>query len=1346
MGRIVQFYQKAINTAIGFLVLSLAIGTPLQGQNLIDPITGSTTQFGQINSDYGPRAVVSGTNPHIGIDYQLYGGNKAYAVEDGQIDDICLSCGTPYIRIGNWRYIHLLTTTTADMTWEAKTLSANPNYPPNANIIIQRSIVGGVLNTIRVLSDVQFNQPYLDPLTNQLISVENSVNAGDWIFTSNNLDNHLHIDYGPPGQEGWENPLRYIAHTDSHLPTVLMSLQRNVSGTAQLFADSAVYGNPMFLSPLQNVTIDKDFNEMSLYIKEKGQAESFITSYNYEHYGLNGIPIYVISNSVNIMASTNEGIYPFTPYPSQDFFKYHFYSRKDGLGNNAMNNLETLYPDGRYIFRACGKDVSGNAKNFEKQVILDNFKPFIRGITISSDHLLYSAYGSWDQQGDVFSWTTNPLAGYSSGLIDVNILVHTSEPMRELTIDLDNSIILSLMPDRKMIPVNAYRTEWSFTIPYAYLHQAIANGFTGFRNLRIEGNDYAGNGLFSPNYPGTTNGAAFPHRNNDGSWSPYSKSSSDDKHGFYLGINTNPGLLDAEFLSMTTSGTSPLSLQFVNFSAGQIQQWEWNFGNGMLWNGQLPPPVDFINNSSQAKTYSVSLKVSDINGATDTEYRTNYITVYPQGSSQGLSASFTFDQQNLGAPSLVDFINTSSGNGLSYLWDFDDGSSSSAVSPSHLFTTPGYYDVTLSITDVDGFTDQVEQSIFVYTSFSSGLNVDFSVSNPAVAGDFTRFEDLCSGGPSYAKKLWDFGDGFLQEVMGIPMHLYYSPGVYQVRLEVRDYLDNIIGVTSKNVTVIPNALNDLSTDLDQLVAKDAWWDDMFGRAVALDGDWAFIGAPYDDDNGSESGSVYIYRLDKDSVWNFTQKIKAKVATSKDYFGHSLACSANCLVVGAPGNSKYTNGKAVFFQYDGYQWVETQSISSPSSSLYHFGWDADMDGPLACISAPNSSKTYPGAAWVFRLVNGTWVNEAMLSDPLASGQDRFGMDISISQNHIATCIPASAAPDQIWFWEFNGKAWTVSKKINIGEASSVDIDCPWAVCGDAWNDRAIVYQFDNGSWQFDSYIYPEDGAQGTDDFGDDVSIAGRYILVGKPGDDAQNPDCGSAYLFRMDYYGYWQQHRKLMPASGEEDENFGWKIALSDNHALVGAYGWKGYRGSAYVYTNVTEPCDRLHKWCLLELYHTDNILDESGQVQMAGKGCDVGIYPGAKANYFAKQHSLEAGFTAWEGSEVSFYPVDCSLAAPGSFKECNCSFPAPIAEAQDRKSEPNFIIYPNPSSGIVRLFWDHNDEQVEARIIDADGRLVFQHSGIEKEEMIDLSSIRPGTYTLELRFSAGTEYRRWVKI
>ncbi|KAH8066830.1 protein kinase [Aureococcus anophagefferens] len=75
------------------------------------------------------------------------------------------------------------------------------------------------------------------------------------------------------------------------------------------------------------------------------------------------------------------------------------------------------------------------------------------------------------------------------------------------------------------------------------------------------------------------------------------------------------------------------------------------------------------------------------------------------------------------------------------------------------------------------------------------------------------------------------------------------------------------------------------TQTAKLVASDAAEDDGFGISVAVSGDLVVVGAMYNDDAGSNSGSAYVFRTtDGGASWTQTAKLVANDAAEDDYFG------------------------------------------------------------------------------------------------------------------------------------------------------------------------------------------------------------------------------------------------------------------------------------------------------------------------------------------------------------------------------------------------------------------------------------------------------------------------------
>jgi hypothetical protein len=105
----------------------------------------------------------------------------------------------------------------------------------------------------------------------------------------------------------------------------------------------------------------------------------------------------------------------------------------------------------------------------------------------------------------------------------------------------------------------------------------------------------------------------------------------------------------------------------------------------------------------------------------------------------------------------------------------------------------------------------------------------------------------------------------------------------------------------------------------QIVAHDAAAGDQFGIAVSLSGETIVIGAPFDDDAGPASGSAYVFQREVGGGdgWGQVKKLTADDAAEGDRFGYTVAISGNTVVVGAPADDDAgsESGGAYVFERD-----------------------------------------------------------------------------------------------------------------------------------------------------------------------------------------------------------------------------------------------------------------------------------------------------------------------------------------------------------------------------------------------------------------------------------------------
>ncbi|MBI2865401.1 MAG: carboxypeptidase regulatory-like domain-containing protein [Chloroflexi bacterium] len=146
----------------------------------------------------------------------------------------------------------------------------------------------------------------------------------------------------------------------------------------------------------------------------------------------------------------------------------------------------------------------------------------------------------------------------------------------------------------------------------------------------------------------------------------------------------------AAFAGSPTSGVRPLAVTFTNQSAGYSDS-SWNFGDGITSTEASP-----VHTFTTAGTYSVTLTVVGPGGS-DSATRVGYVTVY-----EPATADFTASPTSGYRPLRVGFVNRSSGEVSSYLWNFGDGSTSTLASPYHTYSSVGVYTVTLTASGLGG--------------------------------------------------------------------------------------------------------------------------------------------------------------------------------------------------------------------------------------------------------------------------------------------------------------------------------------------------------------------------------------------------------------------------------------------------------------------------------------------------------------------------------------------------------------------------------------------------------------------------------------------------------------------
>ena len=201
------------------------------------------------------------------------------------------------------------------------------------------------------------------------------------------------------------------------------------------------------------------------------------------------------------------------------------------------------------------------------------------------------------------------------------------------------------------------------------------------------------------------------------------------------------------------------------------------------------------------------------------------------------------------------------------------------------------------------------------------------------------------------------------------------------------------------------------TQQQKLLASDRASNDNLGGSVSLslDGNTAAIGAIYETTSPDYAqGAVYIFTR-SGSTWTQQAKLLASDNENQEFFGTSVSLSANgnTLLVGADAEStspNWLNGAAYVFTRSGSTWTQQQKLlASDAADIRRFGSSVNIsaDGSTAVFGVVNypSQENPEGAAYVFTLVNGTWIQEGRMTQfkVNSSVNQYFGASVALSSD-------------------------------------------------------------------------------------------------------------------------------------------------------------------------------------------------------------------------------------------------------------------------------------------------------------------------------------------------------------
>ncbi len=354
-------------------------------------------------------------------------------------------------------------------------------------------------------------------------------------------------------------------------------------------------------------------------------------------------------------------------------------------------------------------------------------------------------------------------------------------------------------------------------------------------------------------------------------------------------------------------------------------------------------------------------------------------------------------------------------------------------------------------------------------------------------------------------------------------------------------------------------------------------------------------------------------------WDQIVKASASDRNAQDYYGKSVAIDGDFAIVGAWGQDKDASGggttlleagAAYILQNTGGTWVEIQKVvASDRGAGDNFGYSVDINGDYAVVGAwkedhdavGTDAKTDAGSAYVFYNNAGTWteVQKIVASDRFDG--DYFGQSVAIDGDFIVVGAfnedeDVSGANNltsagSMYVFKNNGTNWTQTQKIVASDRAtqnyfgfSIDLWGNYIIAG-AYNKHentflsagaAYVFYYNGSTWsQISKLLAPVPTTQSF--FGYDVAINDNFAVVGARGEDENEfiTNTGAAYIYSNPGAGTALSFSSKIAASDQlSNDNFGCSVDIDENYIVVGAYNHsldenglnlRDFAGAAYIY-------------------------------------------------------------------------------------------------------------------------------------------------------------------------------------
>ncbi len=317
------------------------------------------------------------------------------------------------------------------------------------------------------------------------------------------------------------------------------------------------------------------------------------------------------------------------------------------------------------------------------------------------------------------------------------------------------------------------------------------------------------------------------------------------------------------------------------------------------------------------------------------------------------------------------------------------------------------------------------------------------------------------------------------------------------------------------------------------------------------------------------------------------QIKQKLSesgTSPRYGVLGISINGDYAIVADPAADGYEIITYVYHRQNN-EWQLHQELrpADDSDSSNYFGSSASICGNFAILgrSAATDIDALP-AAYAYELKDDLWEYTQKLQPSDVKTENLFGISVDLDGETaiVGSLSDTSSVDGAAYIYELEGGQWEQKIKLSAEEddrfAHDVSIDNNVVIIGAPFANRssdlgsygaAYIHHFENGTWVQNNKLQPSD-LESDSEFGYKVDVAGDWAIVGAIKSDISGyQDAGAAYIYHRQN-NVWQLYQKIEASDPNEVDYFGYSVCIGEGVALVGSrspMGDKIFCGAVYLF-------------------------------------------------------------------------------------------------------------------------------------------------------------------------------------